>query len=156
MASKPGAPEFTGPLAEPIKVDDPSDGIAVTHQRLKKLDALFEHYGLSEHSNDKWPLLALLLAADFVPGFRVCQSKAGRPRKTAGGIPTDQLQAVLPAFVRLFRERGLAKDDLSACALIAQCEDVTLASPARTTDRMKRARTLQNKLSAQRRKMALT
>lgn len=45
------------------------------------MNTLMEHYGIDPKSEEKWPILALALAADHVPGFQF-QFKKSAGRKT--------------------------------------------------------------------------
>jgi len=57
---------------------------AVLRLRVKKLHLLFRHYGLDASMKNLWPVLALKLAVDFVPGLRVTLPP-GRPSKVQEG-----------------------------------------------------------------------
>ena len=62
---------------------------AVLRLRVKKVHLLLRHYGLDASMKNLWPVLALKLAVDFVPGLRVTLPP-GRPSKVqypVNGIP---------------------------------------------------------------------
>ena len=73
--------EFTGRLAEPIKVDGSGSKAA---EALEKFLLLLDHYSIESRENDShWCELAMSLAMDFVPGLQLehADLSPGRGRK---------------------------------------------------------------------------
>jgi hypothetical protein len=100
MPHKRRGPKFSGALAEPIyerfgsgvlaMPDDEEKWKARLFGRLEgKLELLLEHYQIDSEHPDRWWMLSLQLAVDFVPGMRIepaPPSRRGRkPTWRAGG-----------------------------------------------------------------------
>ena len=97
--------EFTGRLAEPIKVDGSGCGMV---ELIEKLPLLFEHYGIENREDgSSWGLLAVKLAMDLVPGLQLehVDKRFGRGRKKDD--PKELLMLVVDVS-RLVDERGLS------------------------------------------------
>jgi hypothetical protein len=100
MPHKRPGPKFSGPLAEPIYERFGSGVLAMPDddERWKarilgklegKLELLLEHYRIDGQDDDRWWMLSLQLALDFVPGMRIETSPPARrgrkPTWRAGG-----------------------------------------------------------------------
>lgn len=121
---------FAGPLTTPITVRgdertwiDPDDGpeaiadVPWVDKIFRKLEILAQDYGLppeASHGN----LLALLLALDFVRGFRVVRAKKpGRPRHW-----DDETLAMVLAAVLRSERRGTPMTQAAAARYMARAE----------------------------------
>jgi hypothetical protein len=90
---------YTGDLAEPIyePVHATADEAAETRiSKLIKLRRLFEFYRIEADPKRNWAALALALAEQHVPGFRVVHArpKRGRPRTWKAGLDDDLVRDV--------------------------------------------------------------
>src|SRR5262245_38597741 len=78
---------YQGLLAEPVRqlslleLGDPDSRQKYAADRLKKVDLLFEHYGIDRAADNSGLALALALAARHVPGFKPAENRPGRPRE---------------------------------------------------------------------------
>jgi hypothetical protein len=106
MPRKQPLPRFSGPLAEPI-CEPTGSGILplpeeerrrrIIKQWVQKLDLLADHYGIDQSDPEKWRLVCLYLALDFVPGMQVGLSrppKPGRKRTWQAGLGDELRRAV--------------------------------------------------------------
>jgi hypothetical protein len=90
---KPGKP-YAAKLREPIKVRLAESKYAPAGATLQKLGALCEHYEIQNDDPDKWFWLAMRLAWDHVPGFRL---EAEKPK----WVPTPKTTEDLILYVVL-------------------------------------------------------
>jgi hypothetical protein len=172
MASRP---KFTGDLAKPIRTALQLPGAAGDGTRIlppdyrvmiehwRKLELLFEHYGIAERSGSSaWFCLAYRLACDCVPGFQAVYDdpiaralklpnavpRHGPPRKLPEWMPDE----ILKKFADLYVREGIAADVSNASEIIACAIEPELAKPHNSTERKKRAKTIQNKVSTARKR----
>ncbi|MGM4885330.1 hypothetical protein AB8A20_08130 [Tardiphaga sp. 604_B6_N1_1] len=119
-------------------------------ERLSKVPALAEHYGITGKIDLPQLLhLVLQLASEVVPGFMV----EGDDRLNRRGAPIrrdDHFLFLLLARVEALRLDGL--DDKTACQKIAAEDDPTLAGAANKSRCAARGKTLQNSLARARRR----
>ena len=132
--------QFIGELATPIEQEwEPpkynAEGRALVAPsagqvaQLRKLDALAKHYdAVSGDGKIDWPLLALRLARDFVPGFQI--ETVGAPPEAGGKRPRGQptspdvkARDLNMLVVReLLRRKGEEVDDADIAKLFAGFE----------------------------------
>lgn len=90
-------------------------------ESFKKLALLLEHYGIASQDNDRWFMLAMKLANDYVPGFHVAQPKAPMGRRSKW---TEERRVVLYCNVMLEIEprpgRQRTCSATEACATLAK------------------------------------
>jgi hypothetical protein len=148
-------PKFKGVLATPIPrirpslLMEPDEAISREYgraltQRLEKLPALAEHYGITGKLGYPQVMLLLVrLASDTVPGFMFdddSQLKLPGVRKKHD----DRALFLLLLRVETLRMEGL--DDTTACQTIAADDNPKLAGPANKSARAARGKTIQNLL----------
>lgn len=107
---------FSGPLAEPIRVEgDPnsaSNMLMTLQTWLEKLDLLFGHFGISERGEDgsrNDRALALRLAMEFVPGFKL-KLRETRGRPVRGGDVARSIMLIVDVE-KLKDERGCSDSE---------------------------------------------
>jgi hypothetical protein len=154
---------FEGPLAEAIETrrmplwlrsgsDDEKTflrdwSMEIACKRFAKLPLLMEHYQIPETLKSPvcFVLLALQLATDFVPGFKLdieAPPRKGRPRKY-------DKYALFTLLLRVDGYKALdpSLTDLAACQQVVTEDNPVLAKSGRATERRQRARTLANLLA---------
>jgi hypothetical protein len=163
---------FKGELAKPILTPfsypqlnaDEKPVVSVsagTVARLEKLPLLAEHYGVTQGD---WFNLALRLAIDFVPGFRVLYDDPlaralklpdafyglGNKPKGSGRLPEWVNGNALIVIFEAFRNRFPAESDTSLSQRIVAALIPELAGSAHKSERERVAKTLRNRMMAAR------
>jgi hypothetical protein len=107
----------------------------------ERIDALLRHFDISDADEDKWHQLALALARQHVPGFKLVRAK-GRPITAS----VDTLYALYrQARIKSHQlSRAVKVTDARICAALAADENFHMAVPALAGVKAKR---LQNLLS---------
>jgi len=124
-------PKYPGILNKPIVLAPPPGGLLtpLTHedwaqyeksiidQHLRRRVALFAHYGITPDAPNCWRDLALRLAKDNVPGFRVQHRGRGRIKRPGGPF------ADLHLCMDILRLSGARKFSVQrACELLSKRE----------------------------------
>jgi hypothetical protein len=108
MPAKRPKPKFSGALAEPIYEPVSSGLLAmpddeerhrerVVDKLKEKHEMLLDHYTIDKSNPDKWYILSIRLAIDYVPGMEVYLDrppKPGRKRTWKAGQGAELLHAV--------------------------------------------------------------
>jgi hypothetical protein len=105
MPRKIPLPKFLGALAEPIYeplggvlgLDSEQRKARITASWVAKLDLLLDHYEIDRSATNRWELLSIMLALDFVPGMRVeavLRARRGRKKTWKAGLGDDLVRAV--------------------------------------------------------------
>jgi hypothetical protein len=76
--SRPKKSAYKGELAQPLSSELGDDERSIAIQR--RVDQLFNHYGIDPSGTTAWVRLALSLAHQHVPGFQA-RKRTGAPRK---------------------------------------------------------------------------
>lgn len=84
----------------------------VNEAKIKKLIQLLKDYGVDQKKSNCWLHLALLLAEDFIPGFRVLGSGSKRGRKTRW---TTERRRTLVDDVNEWRKKKHVRTAKNAC-----------------------------------------
>ena len=171
-------PQFEGELNEPILApfDLPernADGklilggsfFQIMIARMRKLDALRKHYEIESKDGNA---LALALACDFVPGFRVLYDDpraralelpdayygSGTKPKGSGAIPEFLNGPILTFLFEQFAKRFPDEREKDLAERIVLCFKPKLAGARQKTQRERTSKTLRNRLGKARRNSA--
>jgi hypothetical protein len=162
--SKKAAPKFTGELAAPIVATDspfdhpfPSPGLA---EQMKKFGLLAEYYGTREEDGTiDFHMLSWKMALDLVPGFEVLNDhpaaraldlpnayRGKTNSKGVRGLPDVFSGADLLILFRVAAKVFPGKKDLPLAEEMVARIDPTLAGARYASDRLRKAKTLQNRM----------